>query len=188
MRKLPQRAEKRHLLQAAWVRAPQRHESGSREPRDPCERSSSSRKERRWDPRTPLSLSPLLPGHVRSPRSTGYMGSPSTTSGSSRDLPDRRLSVGKRMEIGRMIMQADTECTRRASQVAQWQKIPLRSRRLGLHPWVGKIPWRRKWQPTPVFLPGKSHGQRSQLTKVHRVTKEMDSTEGLNNIMCEVLY
>ena len=28
-------------------------------------------------------------------------------------------------------------------------------------PLVGKIPWRRKWQPTPVFLPGKSHGQRS---------------------------
>ena len=26
-------------------------------------------------------------------------------------------------------------------------------------PWVGKIPWRRKWQPTPVPLPGKSHGQ-----------------------------
>ena len=31
---------------------------------------------------------------------------------------------------------------------------------LGFHPWVGKTPWRRKWQPTPV-LPGKSHGQRS---------------------------
>ena len=28
-------------------------------------------------------------------------------------------------------------------------------------PWVGKIPWRRKWQPTPAFSPGKSHGQRS---------------------------
>ena len=28
-------------------------------------------------------------------------------------------------------------------------------------PWLGKIPWRRKWQPTPVFLPGESHGQRS---------------------------
>ena len=27
--------------------------------------------------------------------------------------------------------------------------------------WVGKVPWRRKGQPTPVFLPGKSHGQRS---------------------------
>ena len=29
------------------------------------------------------------------------------------------------------------------------------------NPWVGKIPWRRAWQPTPVFLPGESHGQRS---------------------------
>jgi len=31
----------------------------------------------------------------------------------------------------------------------------------GLDPWVRKIPWRRKWQPIPVFLPGKSNGQRS---------------------------
>ena len=29
------------------------------------------------------------------------------------------------------------------------------------HPWVGKIPWRRKWQPTLVSLPEKFHGQRS---------------------------
>ena len=36
-----------------------------------------------------------------------------------------------------------------------------RHRRLGFDPWVGKIPWGRKWQLTPVFLPGKSHGQRS---------------------------
>ena len=34
-------------------------------------------------------------------------------------------------------------------------------RRHGLDPWVGRIPWRRKWLPTPVFLPGTSHGQRS---------------------------
>ena len=34
-------------------------------------------------------------------------------------------------------------------------------RRLELNPWVGKIPWRRAWQPTPVYLPGESHGQRS---------------------------
>ena len=32
---------------------------------------------------------------------------------------------------------------------------------MGVDPWVEKIPWRRTWQPTPVFLPGKSHGQRS---------------------------
>ena len=31
----------------------------------------------------------------------------------------------------------------------------------GFDPWVGKIPWRRAWQPTPVFLPEESHGQRS---------------------------
>ena len=35
------------------------------------------------------------------------------------------------------------------------------NRRCGFDPWVRKIPWRRKWHPTPVFLPGESHGQRS---------------------------
>ena len=34
-------------------------------------------------------------------------------------------------------------------------------RRSKLNQWVEKIPWRRKWQPTPAFSPGKSHGQRS---------------------------
>ena len=34
-------------------------------------------------------------------------------------------------------------------------------RRPRFGPWVGKIPWRRKWQPAPVFLPGESHGQSS---------------------------
>ena len=37
----------------------------------------------------------------------------------------------------------------------------LQCTRPGFDPWVGKISWRIKWQPTPVFLPGKSHGQRS---------------------------
>ena len=39
----------------------------------------------------------------------------------------------------------------------------------GFDPCVWKIPWRRKWQPTPVFLPGESHGQRSLATKQHAV-------------------
>ena len=34
-------------------------------------------------------------------------------------------------------------------------------RRPGFNPWVRKIPWSKKWQPTQVFLPEKSHGQRS---------------------------
>ena len=40
-------------------------------------------------------------------------------------------------------------------------KFWLQFRRPGFSPWVGKIPWRRAWQPTPAFLPGESHGQRS---------------------------
>jgi len=35
-----------------------------------------------------------------------------------------------------------------------------RHKRLRFNPWVGKIPWKRAWQPTPVFLAGESHGQR----------------------------
>ena len=38
-------------------------------------------------------------------------------------------------------------------------------------------PLRRKWQPTPVFLPGKSHGQRSLVGTVHGVAKDLDTTE-----------
>jgi len=34
-------------------------------------------------------------------------------------------------------------------------------RRPGYYPWVGKILWRREWQPRPIFLPGESYGQRS---------------------------
>ena len=52
----------------------------------------------------------------------------------------------------------------RASQAALVVKnLPTsrRRKRRGFNPWVGKIPWRRKWQPAPVFLPGKSHRQRS---------------------------
>ena len=44
-------------------------------------------------------------------------------------------------------------------------------RRCGFHSWARKIPWRRKQQPTPVFLPGESHGQRSLGATVHGVTK-----------------
>ena len=50
-------------------------------------------------------------------------------------------------------------------------------RRLGFDPWVRKIPWRRKWQPTPVFLPGKSRRQRSLVGYRPKGHKEPDTTE-----------
>ena len=52
--------------------------------------------------------------------------------------------------------------------MAQRKESACQSRRNGFNPWVRKTPWRRKWQPTPVFQPGKSHGQRTWQATVHR--------------------
>ena len=49
---------------------------------------------------------------------------------------------------------------------------------------LGRFPWRRKWQHTPVFLPGKSHGQRSLEGYSPWALKELDTTEQLNNDNC----
>ena len=49
----------------------------------------------------------------------------------------------------------------------------------GFDPWVGRIPWRRKWQPTPVSLPGKSHGQRNLVDCSPWGRKESGTTERL---------
>ena len=53
-------------------------------------------------------------------------------------------------------------------------------RKCKFNPWVKKIPWGRKWQLTPVFLPGKSHGQRSQAGYSPWGHKESDTTEKIN--------
>ena len=53
-------------------------------------------------------------------------------------------------------------------------------RRLRFNPWVGKIPWRRAWQPTPVFLPGESHGQRTLVGYSPWCLKESNLTEQLS--------
>ena len=59
-------------------------------------------------------------------------------------------------------MQAEN---RRGFPVVASQKEPVcqyrRHKKHGFDPWVWKIPWKRAWQPTPLFLPGESHGQRS---------------------------
>ena len=50
-------------------------------------------------------------------------------------------------------------------------------RRCGFDPWVRKIPWRREWQPTPVFLPGECHGQRSLVGCISWGREELDMTQ-----------
>ena len=64
------------------------------------------------------------------------------------------LKMGRRFPIGQMI-----------------ENLPAKQIRPGFDPWVGKIPCRREWLPTPGFLPGESHGQRSLWATVHGVTK-----------------
>ena len=69
---------------------------------------------------------------------------------------------------------------RGSSLVAQQSRTYLQCRsyrRHGFDPWVGKIPWRREWQPTPVLLPGESHGQRSLAGNSLQGCKEEDPTE-----------
>ena len=51
---------------------------------------------------------------------------------------------------------------------------------VGLDPWVRKIPWRREWQPTPVFLPGEFHGQKSLEGYSPWGHKESDTKEQLS--------
>ena len=61
-----------------------------------------------------------------------------------------------------------------------WQdRVCLQCRRPGFDPWVGKIPWRKKWQPIPVLLPGELHGQRSLASPSLWGCKELDMTEPL---------
>ena len=59
--------------------------------------------------------------------------------------------------------------------------ICLQFGRPGFDPCIGKIPWRRKWQPTPVLLPGKSHGQRILVGYSPWGRKELDTTERLHS-------
>ena len=56
-------------------------------------------------------------------------------------------------------------------------KESRRCKRCRFDPWVRKIPWRKEWQPTPVFLLGKSHGQTSLLGDSPLGHKELDVTE-----------
>ena len=65
-------------------------------------------------------------------------------------------------------------------QCLSGKETACQCRRLQRHefdPWVGKIPWTRAWQPTSVFLPGESHGQRNMGGYSPWGHKELDTTE-----------
>ena len=61
-------------------------------------------------------------------------------------------------------------------------------RRRGFDPWVGKIPWRMEWQPSPLFLPGKSHRQRSFGGLRSIWSRESDMMEQRSMCLCICLH
>ena len=63
-----------------------------------------------------------------------------------------------------------------------------RCKRHGFDPWVRKIPCRRAWQPTPLFLPGESHGWRSLIDCSPWCCKESDTTEVTLHTRMHILY
>ena len=68
------------------------------------------------------------------------------------------------------------------TQSASGKETSCQCRRNEFHPWVRKIPWRRKWQPSAVFLPGESHGQRNLAGYSPQGLKESDTTEATEHV------
>ena len=63
------------------------------------------------------------------------------------------------------------------AQLVKNRPVMQETQEIWFNPWVGEIPWRRKWQPTAVFLPGKFHGQRSLVGYSPQGHEESDTTE-----------
>ena len=74
----------------------------------------------------------------------------------------------------------DCSCPLHFPGLSRWlsgKESTCQGKRHGFNSWVKKFPWRRKWQPTPVFLPGESHGQRSLVGYSPKDCKKSNTTE-----------
>ena len=105
------------------------------------------------------STSPRVPRDVMYPR--GLILTPGQAPG---QVKGRELHTG-RPGIPRRCSGKESSCQCR------------RRKRHGFHPWVRTVPRSKKWQLTPIFLPGKSHGQRSLVSDSPRGLKESNTTE-----------
>ena len=95
------------------------------------------------------------------------------------------------LKWNRQVTKSQILCYSTFMRYLKWSKFPRRLNdkehicqcsRHRLDLWVRKIPWRREWQPIPVFLPGESHGQRSlKGSKSPWGCRELDTTEWLKN-------
>ena len=94
-----------------------------------------------------------------------------------------RGNLSKTVLKGILGQMKNTSEKSKTSQVVQCKEYSCqcrRCKRYGFIPWVRKILWSRKWQPTPVFLPGKFHGQRSLVGYSPCGHKESDMTDLLS--------
>ena len=82
---------------------------------------------------------------------------------------------------------------KKCNRIPKWRQRyrthpPMQERKwVQFHPSVGKIPWSRKWQPTPVFLLGESQAQRSLSGYVQKVT-EQDKTKAIQHSIRNAVY
>ena len=110
---------------------------------------------------------------------------PSISSGSvSLELTNQGLKI--LFKNSRKFQEAKLECAvwMQLLGLPRWvsgKESACHCRRHEFDPWLRKIPWRREWQPTPVTLPGKSHGQRSLAGYSPWGHKELDTTQQLND-------
>ena len=100
------------------------------------------------------------------------MGSINPATGEGRDV---RESSQKRKHLSQTSNKGKSNSTNGKEPTGQCR----RRKRCRFDPWVGKIPWRKSRQPTPVFLPGESHGQSSLAGYSPWGHKELDTTEQL---------
>ena len=119
---------------------------------------------------------PANAGHVRD---TGSIPRPGRSPGRRNGNPLQYCCLENPMDRGawRATVHGATKgWTQQATEhTLSGRESTCQCRRHGFDPWVGKIPWRRKWQPTPVFLPGESDGQRSLAGYSPRGHKESET-------------
>ena len=89
---------------------------------------------------------------------------------------DATLIVGWAVCAGGQEVFGNCRCTSGEEPACQCR----RHKRCGFHPWVEKIPWRRKWQPTPVFFSGKSMDRGTWWATVHSIAKSRTWLRHLN--------
>ena len=89
------------------------------------------------------------------------------------------LSLVRSHVIGWIVKCTHTYSMGGASHILEQsgKESTCRCRRCRFNPWVEKIPWGRKWQPIPVFLPGNLHGQMSLVSYSPRGGKELNTTD-----------